>query len=312
MSEYSYYKLDDKPISFYAMCLFCGSQLNDNRFREHIIPANIHGFIISDDICCDCATYFGDNVDHLAIRQPFIIDALEILGYPKVDDYRRNFPYYSEDIATGRRIEMIKNGDKYRPKNTGDIRDSSSIFWQLKRECNDQDEIDRITRELKDANQGDITYSEILKKGFETKRTHGIYIDLDDIPSITPLLAKIAVFWIFYMIIPTEIRKVKGIGELVDHAMGKSELNSIKFYDSPAPSEKAFSKNHGITIEIMETGILFAITLFGYFRWVMWLNTEELVVTPDAEGKAVEDIRLMLDFENTVNTIARARIKSKE
>ncbi|MEE9553274.1 MAG: hypothetical protein V3W18_03160 [candidate division Zixibacteria bacterium] len=322
MSEYSYYKLDDKPISFYATCLFCGSQLNDNRFREHIIPVNIHGFIVSDDICFDCGIYFGDNVDHLALRQPPILDALENLGYPNVDDHKRNFPYYSEDAITGNKIAMIRDGDKFRPKNTDDIRDPSSISWLLRNEYNKRskgvdkseisNEIDRIASESRKAKPGDITYSEILKKGFETKRTHGIYIDLDNIPSITSLLAKIAVSWIFYLISPTEIWKIKEFNKLVDHARGKGKPSSFKFDKFPARREKVFSKRHEISIQIYDNGIFIIITLFSYLRWLMWLDTEVPVVTPDAEGKAIEDIWLMLDFENPGNTIAMARLKLKE
>ena len=321
MSEYSYYMLNGSNILFYKTCLFCGSPLNDNRFRETIIPANIHGFIESYDICKCCGEYFGNNVDHLALRQPPIIDALENLGYPKVEDYKQNFSYYSLDSSAGNKIEFINDGDRFRPKNAGDIRDPYTISWLLKKEHSKQpkgqkanaifNEIDRVARELRNAKPGDITHSEVLNKGFKTKRAHGIYIDLDKIPSITPLLAKIAVFWIFYMISPTERWKIKGISELVDHARGKGELNLIRFYESPARREKTFSKYHVITIEIMETKILFAITLFGYFRWVILLNTEVPVVTPDEEGRIIEDSHLVLDFKNPASTIARARIKSR-
>jgi len=174
MSEYSYYKLDGRKISFFNTCLFCGSPSKNNRYREHIIPDNIYGFIESYDICDCCGRYFGDKVDDLGIRQPNIIEALENLGYPRIDEYKRNFPYYSDDMATGTKIDMVKDGDRFRPKNVNDIRDPSTIFWLLKKEHSrlprgqKDEEIDRIARELKVAKPGNITHSEILNKGFIT------------------------------------------------------------------------------------------------------------------------------------------------
>jgi len=143
------------------------------------------------------------------------------------------------------------------------------------------------------------------------RQSHGVYIDIDKIPSITPLIAKIAVFWIFYMINQNEILKIKEFNKLVDHAIGKCELDSIKLNEIQAQQEKVFYKYHGINITIEENLILMAITFFGYLRWLFWLGTDMPIETRDEEGRIIENIQLRLDFKNTANTIAMAQIKSK-
>jgi len=69
-------------FTYFKKCIFCFKPLSDKKTGdgEHAIPKNICGFWRVYDVCDLCKQYFGDNVDQLAIKNSWLINALKQLS----------------------------------------------------------------------------------------------------------------------------------------------------------------------------------------------------------------------------------------
>ncbi len=309
-----------ESVSIYKNCIFCQNDLNENRFREHVIPANIYGFFTSLDVCNKCGEDFGEKIDDLGLQQPVILEALRQFGNPKINDYERKLPFFSIDSVSGNKIRILKKGNEYTVKNIDDIADSKVLPWLLKKEFlsmntkeNDiiKDEIERIKIETQEAEIGQITSSEILKRSWVTKNAKGTFIDKGKIPSITPLIAKIATFSIFYMINPTELRKIKFLGELINHAKFLGSPGPVKIFETKGLRNKAFYRNHELRMGINKDYILISISLFIYLRWVIFLDLIEPINMVDDKNEKVGSMLLGLDFNNENDNFLYRSISSE-
>lgn len=61
----------NKPVDDYCTCIICHKP-NKLRSDEHIIPKAIGGYLHTWDVCKECNSKFGDNVDSLLVDHYFI------------------------------------------------------------------------------------------------------------------------------------------------------------------------------------------------------------------------------------------------
>jgi len=296
-----------EAFEFYRKCIFCGEDLSDEskRFEEHIIPQNIFGFWKSKDICQKCGKHFGDNVDNLALKNPLIIEALKELNLSNktIDDRLLN--YYGIDKSSGGKIEMIKKGDRYFVKSQNNIIDEAAIVPYLKRLYANSGiekdvlgkEIERICREQQQINLGDITESELLNSSFKKGTVHGVNIE-NAKEAITPLIAKIATFAIYYFINPMQICNITNVDLLIKRAF-LEENSQPKIIREMGPREKCYKPYHYTYIEIINNSnaIVIHIGLFYFLWWAVILNTEKAIKV-QYDNQLLKKIGLKFNFSN--------------
>jgi hypothetical protein len=293
-----------ESIAIYKNCLFCFNHLTDeNRFREHIFPESILGFLKSKDICCNCGQIFGDQVDSLAIRHPSIIDALNKLGNPKAPIYAKNLPYFTQDKGDDSKLEIIKSNQGFRIKYTDGKIDDNILPWILNKKLTEfPDDIalkekTRILDELAKAKPGQIVKSDLLHKGFIKKQAKGTFIDLGNIEPITPLIAKITVFMIFYFINPSQINKIKYMEVLIKHAKQLGNIKPIFINEGWDRSAEPLKYIHRVIFNFYPNMIYVRISLFMCLQWYLVLDINAPIIMNN-NNKNIEVLGLKLDLSN--------------
>lgn len=207
----------------YQYCIFCFKELPPQDQRsgegEHVIPKSIFGFWRSYDVCEDCRKYFGDNVDQLATQNPLIIDSMKQLNLGNPEKYYEQLNFIGKDIHSNQPVKMIRRNGNYKSK---------AIISEKYIECSERDfdqlviknfrmtlsskynseELEQKLTEIKEAyfnlNIGDSIIDPVLGE-IKRRQISNIEYDQENLPSITPLIAKIIFTAIHYFIKPKSL-----------------------------------------------------------------------------------------------------------
>jgi hypothetical protein len=297
-------------------CIFCNSKLPNDRSNvgEHIFPKNIYGFWRSYDLCSECMQYFGDNVDNLSINNPHILRAIEYLKLPKLEEYLRNYKYHGEDVYNGRKVEMIRKYGVYQTKtikNEDKYFECPEVIWELigtewikqhtKHKVSKEDldkEIEKLKNEYRSIKPGYTIKSELL--GYTIRKTQINQVKPDDstFKSITPLLAKIAVAFLYYFL-PLKITlSIDQLDLLKDHAIGNAEIPEYFINPCSFSDEEYYEKNHAVSIHIEHYLLILDITFFGSIIWRILLNINKKFDFDEIDGVKYNDMMFYQDFRD--------------
>lgn len=323
-------------FSIFTHCLFCFKELPPIEKRsgkgEHIIPKNIEGFWTSKDICTECKKYFGKEVDKLPKKNLEIVRAVENLKMQTKVNFLEGVQYSATDKFTGEEIAMYKKKDTYKVKTQqkGESKlnlDEKDILYsglqfaiEKKKDVFSieeiKSEIERMQKEYLslDFNQS-ITSNKI---GISMRRgqVSNLKVDSSTLSDLTPLIAKIAVFFIYYYLYLEDIPKIFHFEQLLKHARYNQKIEDwiINWY--PAETEK-FERFHRIDLEILDGLCVLDIQLFKYANWRILLPYDNELLTKKIydSNKNEFDLEitgLVLDFADVQNKKMYTLLKLKE
>lgn len=295
---------------FYKNCIFCLKPLPGKRQDEHVIPKNINGFWTIDMICNECMEHFGKNVDQLSIKDIRILKAMDYLGF-KVNDKYRDLPYKAQDTIGSGNVKMILKNDRFKVKTsvrndfleipTEDF-DIIGINWLRKGNKLSKKEFDEETNRVKikiqNLNIGDNYYSEKLGCYFINRQATKVKIDTENIPSVTPLIAKIVICLLFSFIPARQIINLKESEMLRSHARYNEKLNEGIIYSIMPISKKQYGKYHFIRLKIYKNAIEINIIFFGHPSWLIKLHGNNEILIPFKNDGRIEEVNFIFDFKD--------------
>lgn len=101
---------------WFSHCVFCTEELPPLGQRgkgEHIIPEFLMGSWCTKDVCVACNNHFGAHVDHVALEDPRIIDAIHQLDLPDLKARLLDkATATTTDLDTGRRLRTKTKAGK--------------------------------------------------------------------------------------------------------------------------------------------------------------------------------------------------------
>lgn len=303
------------------LCLYCGAKLPPKDERtgdgEHIIPKNIFGFLKSRDVCEKCIQYFGNEVDNLTLSNFEIINAVKELGLDPNKTFADNIRYKGKDLYNDEEVEFKSKKGKItiKGKQTEDffqIREELFLSvgneWIKKglKKYLSENEIEKELKNLKklykNAKYGDTVKSELLKVEVRKTTAKTTDIDTSKLKNLSPLIAKIAVFYLRYSLSDIEIKKLTNFDDIKNHSRFGKKLKDMTIYFSPRKNEKQYDKYHLLSLQIFDNILLLDVSLFGYPNWVVIIDASEKICQkyPDENGKEreINVMNLELDFEN--------------
>ena len=302
-------------------CLYCGVKLPPNEERtgdgEHIIPKNIFGFLKSRDVCEECMQYFGKEVDNLTLNNFEIINAVKELGLDLNKTFTDNIRYKGKDLYNDEEVEFKPKKGKItiKGKQTEDffqIREelfnSVGNEWikkGLRKHLSEKEmnkELIILKDNYKNAQYGDIIRSEILKLEVRKTTAKTTGIDTSKFKNLSPLIAKIAVFFLRYSLSDIEIKKIINFEDIRKHSRFGKKLKDMTIYFSPRKKEKHYYKYHLLSLQFFDNILILDVSLFGYPNWVIVIDASEKICQkyPDENNKEreINVMNLELDFEN--------------
>lgn len=223
-------------FAFMTHCIYCLAPLPEERsgIGEHIIPKSIYGFWRSYDVCRQCMNHFGQHVDGLAASCPAIVRAMERLNLPEAERFARNLPYEGADRLTNTSIPYILKPAGFMPKvvqQEDDLFNCPEGRWKelavpfLRAATRDRvrdKEFDAAMERLSvlydELPKGGTVESEILGYIIRKGAIGNITVNTDNAASVTPLIAKIAVAFMWLILPPRELAQLCDVVQLVDHA----------------------------------------------------------------------------------------------
>lgn len=307
-------------FKFYDHCIFCSKKLNPDStggVGEHVIPKAIYGFWRSYDICEDCKKYFGNKVDSLAIQNVSILNAMSQLNLPDSEKLWGNLPYVGTDTIDRRKIPMRKKNGIFKIKATSkddDFMECSENDWKtfginwLKSKVESKvsmDDFDKEIEILKDKYEklkhGETVRSELLNYSIRKRQTHNIEINNQSIPPLTKLISKIFIFFLFLVLSPRQIKLIRDIENIFNHARFDGEIKKNLINWCPLAQAVEYYKFHRLRMHKFAYIQVVDITLFGYLNWRIVLRSQLPILIKDTEGDELEEVQLILDFEDLEN-----------
>ena len=303
-------------FTYFQKCIFCFKHLPEKPTGdgEHVIPKNIGGFWRVYDICDSCRQYFGDNVDQLSIKNPWIINAIKQLGISDHTKYSDNLPFIGKDTIDGSSVEMIKKDNNFKNK----VRRFKDDFF----ECSEDDwknigqkwikstirknvdpsilekKLNRLEKEYVSLKPGETVKSKILDITIRKRQVKEIQLATDKLPSITPLIAKIASIFIFYFLPPRVVKSMREIESLVNYARYNKEIRQRFINWCPVLVNEEYQKVHAIRMHAFDHTIVLDISLFGYPNWRIILYCNDKIVFDPFENLEYDTLIFILDFRN--------------
>lgn len=303
----------------YDRCIFCFNEILDTSKGdgEHIIPKNIYGFWRIYDICGECRRHFGDKIDQLALKNVHILNAMKRLGLPNSDKLYENLPYIGTDNVENRKIKMYLKDGKYRIK--ANIVDKNflecsehdwenfGIKWleqntrtKVSKEGFDK-EVERLKIEYKALSPGETVHSKVLDYSIRKLQTRKLEVDNASLPSISPLIAKIVASFLWYALTPQQIASVHEFESLIKHARFDGELRKYLINWCSLLPEEEYQKYHRLRVHAFSCTLVVDITLLGYPNWRVVLSSSDDIVLVDHHNVAIEEVHLVLDFDDLDN-----------
>lgn len=318
-------------FNIHTVCLVCFNTLPHPNERgsegEHAIPKNIGGFWKVYDVCEECKKHFGDNIDHLTLSNPHIINALDKINIDKKLSVHPLLKYKSYDKFDGKELTMFRKGNEYRIQTKEN--DNSLICpdidaykiglpWAKKRlrgiftEVEIEEEYSKLHTRYLELKNNESVYSEKLvlrlRKGVNTNIT----FDDSTFKSIAPLISKIAIIFLGYFLSFEDLKKISNYYSLRDHARHNKPLLDNDLIWHPIFKGNHSEKFHKILFRNFENAGLVEVTLLRYPSWTVILNYSEELKFKDENNKFIEEIGLVFDFENSKKRYCVYRYKDED
>ena len=315
-------------FNFYKHCLFCLDPLPEkpSGVGEHVFPKGVYGFWRIYDVCKTCMKHFGDNVDQLPFQNPHILKAIEQLKLPKAEQYYGQITYEGTDTVVGHKVEMIRKNGTFKTKAQElnvDFFECSEDDWHkigvnwLKQRTNlSEEEFDKEIVNLKEQynslNPGEIVTSSKLGFSIKKRSVRDVSFDESGLDSISPLIAKIVVSYLHYILNVEELVTLYKIETLINHARYLKDIPPFMINWYPLLLEPEYKKFHRVLITFLGKSILVDVTFFGYPSWRILLDSDKPIVKYDRDGKLIEELLFILDFENADNRKKYLGFKNKD
>lgn len=201
-------------------CIFClKTDLETTFSKEHIIPASIGGILYLEEVCVDCNSQLGHEIDTEILKIPDILRAMDELSIPHNRQGIIRSLYKVEGWSEGnlRNVRISEDGFEELPTLqpdgsiiTPDIRLESDLIKIVERDSRIKGtamsadtmnyEIKQLLEAYKDAIPGE--YVEWSSLGITLLRRPekiSIKITPKDEPNIKPFLAKISYEFLYFM-----------------------------------------------------------------------------------------------------------------
>jgi hypothetical protein len=199
---------------------------------------------------------------------------------------------------------MIKKKDGFHVKTENDIIDDKALPWFFRNLYQNQStelteveaEIDRIITAQQNANLGELTHSHIFGSTYKKGTVQGVYIE--DNVDITPLIAKIATFAIFYLLPSSQIPNIPEMNLLLKR-VNLEEKAKPEIFMALGSRDKCYKPYHSVCIDLYNENSFFSVSvrLFYSLLWIVLLKTENAILLAN-KGKSIKKIGLRFLFSN--------------
>lgn len=292
-------------------CIFCGNsfEADFNGEGEHVIPKSIFGFWSIHDVCPECKRVFGNHTDQLAVKNVEILNALDSLNLKNTAPYYKDIPFKGIDSITKDSIRMVLRGQSLRlavTKTPGLLECGEKQIptvarhwlWSRLKDQLSKVQFDREFEELLSIDRNLPVGSEIKFHDYTIWKGLVISQKLDQrsLASVTPLIAKIMVCAIYYLLSQKEINKIIGVNKLSKHARSIAPLDSQILFRFDPP-DGHFHGLHWMQLFTFRATLIVDVILFGHICWRCVLSTKGQIEQIDHENKPIEGIQLILEFE---------------
>jgi len=259
--------------------------------------------------------HFGVNIDQLTLKHPQILKAIEQLELPNADRYYEQIKYKGTDTIDGIKVKMVlKDGDfKTKAQEVSeDFYECAEKDWEnigirwLKNKTNlsDEDfqmEVEKLKEDYLKIEPGETIISNQLGFSVRKKSVKDVKVDEENLQSITPLIAKIVVSFIHYFLSVEELVALDNVEKLIKHARNSEELKPYTINWCSLTEEPKYFKFHRVWMQIQGNSIFIDVTFFGCANWRVILNSKDPIVKHDLDGRQIQQIIFIQDFENLDN-----------
>lgn len=101
-----------------------------------------------------------------------------------------------------------------------------------------------------------------------------------------------------YILNVEELVALDKIESLINHARYLKNIRPFMINWCPLLLEPEYKKFHRVLITFLGKSILVDVTFFGYPNWRILLDSDKPIVKYDRDGKIIEELLFILDFEN--------------
>jgi len=162
-------------------------------------------------------------------------------------------------------------------------------------------EIMKLEKKYETIKPGELIESKILGIKIRKRQVRDIKLATDKLPSITPLIAKIASIFIIYFLPPRIVTSMREIESLVNHARYNKEIRQHFINWCPILVKEEYQKMHAIRMHTFDSTLILDISLFGYPNWRIILNCNNKIVFDPFENLEYDTLIFILDFRNQDN-----------
>jgi len=317
-------------FKYFSKCVFCFSDLPEEPTGEgeHVIPQNIYGFWHIYDVCDSCKQYFGDHVDQLSIKDPQILNALKQLELPDFEKYSKNLPFIGKDSIGGYSVDMVRKNKSFKNKVRQDADrffECSEDDWKIigknwirkssDKKINTEDierELANLEQKYDKSNPGETVESELLNIKIRKRQVKGVKLATDKLPSITPLIAKIAVIFLCYSMPARILASISDMNMLVRHARYNENTRDYFINWCPIWKKQEYVKMHVIRAFAVGYNLIVDVSLFGFPSWRIILNSDDAVTFEPTDDFEYDAVKLILDFrEDKKELVVGYKIKGE-
>ena len=270
--------------------------------------------------------HFGDNVDQLPFQNPYILKAIEQLKLPKAEQYYGQIPYEGTDTVDGHKVKMIRKDGTFKTKAqelnedffecSEDDWHKIGVNWLKQRTSLSEKEFDKEIVDLKKRynalKPGEIVTSCRLGFSIKKRSVRDACFDESGLDPISPLIAKIVVSYLHYIFSAEELVELDKMESLINHARYLRGIPTFMINWCPLLLESEYKKFHRVLITFLGKSILVDVTFFGYPSWRILLNSNKPIYKYDSDGKLIEELLFILDFENANSRKKYIGFKNKD
>jgi len=239
---------------------------------------------------------------------------MKALKLPAAEKLSENLPYYAEDTVTKHKLPVIKKGDTFKIKvnyPNDELFECDEGDWEKIRldqnrrnargdlsQDEAEKEIERLKDEYKKISAGESVSSDKLCIEIRKRQFTNVSIDNQKVPSITPLIAKIAVCFLSYVLSNDQIKTLEDFDILRRHARFGDPLREFTVNWQPPFKEKVYRKYHQLRLEFFKDCVIIYVSLFGYANWQVVMPSAQSLSTPNLQKLPYDGVSIRLDFEN--------------
>ncbi|MFC2076600.1 hypothetical protein ACFLT7_05910, partial [candidate division KSB1 bacterium] len=265
-------------------CIFCDTSLPELRsgVGEHIFPESIFGFWRSYNVCSDCQTALGEEVDCLATQNIELLNAVEALELRNINRHLDNLAWHGKDTLDKRRVRMAKVGSKVRIKVTNEHDflecseqdlDKLAKPWLRERtrgrisNADFETEYSRLKSEYPKLNPGESYHSNEFGYAICRREVGNFKVDNPTPPSFTRLIAKIVTYFMHYVFPYNKLKNMDEFQMLTEHARYGNLLKPFTINPLSRAQNKSYNTIHQICFHLDDLIILVDTTFFGKISW---------------------------------------------